>query len=113
MQLDIQELEELSKTLYVRALKLLPRDIKAGFAELQARETDATGRTVLATMVENIAVAEGTNDLLSGHRHSDLQRHHWPQSQLRRRRATSSSMFVALRRGGIGCPCARPVLIGQ
>ena len=64
MQLDIQELEELSKTLYVRALKLLPRDIKAGFAELQARETDATGRTVLATMVENIAVAERTNNLL-------------------------------------------------
>ena len=64
MQLDTQELEELSKTLYVRALKLLPRDIKAGFAELQARETDATGRTVLATMVENIAVAERTNNLL-------------------------------------------------
>jgi len=40
MQLDIQELEEVSKTLYVRALKLLPRDIKAGFAELQARETE-------------------------------------------------------------------------
>src|SRR5215470_10174126 len=64
VQLDATELEEVSKTLYVRALKLLPRDIKAGFAELQARETDATGRTVLATMVENIAVAERTNNLL-------------------------------------------------
>src|SRR5215470_11470535 len=64
VQLDATELEEVSKTLYVRALKLLPRDIKAGFAELQRRETDATGRAVLATMVENIAVAERTNNLL-------------------------------------------------
>ena len=27
MQLDIKEVEELAKTLYIRALKLLPRDI--------------------------------------------------------------------------------------
>jgi tartrate/fumarate subfamily iron-sulfur-dependent hydro-lyase alpha chain len=64
MQLDPNEIEELAKTLYVRALKLLPPDIKAGFAELQRRETDATGRAVLGTMVENIAVAERTNNLL-------------------------------------------------
>jgi tartrate/fumarate subfamily iron-sulfur-dependent hydro-lyase alpha chain len=64
MQLDTRELEELSKTLYIRALKLLPPDIKAGFAELQRREDDATGQTILATMVENIAVAERTNNLL-------------------------------------------------
>jgi tartrate/fumarate subfamily iron-sulfur-dependent hydro-lyase alpha chain len=64
MQLDPGEIEELSKTLYIRALKLLPPDIKAGFAELQRREDDATGKTVLATMVENIAVAERTNNLL-------------------------------------------------
>jgi fumarate hydratase subunit alpha len=38
--------------------------VKEGFTELQRRETDATGRTVLATMVENIAVAERTNNLL-------------------------------------------------
>jgi tartrate/fumarate subfamily iron-sulfur-dependent hydro-lyase alpha chain len=64
MQLDPNEIEELAKTLYVRALKHLPPDIKAGFAELQRRETDATGRAVLGTMVENIAVAERTNNLL-------------------------------------------------
>ena len=64
MQLDPSEVEEIAKTLYIRALKLLPRDIKAGFAELQRRETDATGRAVLATMVENIAVAERTDNLL-------------------------------------------------
>ena len=64
MLLDPKEVEELAKTLYIRALKLLPPDIKAGFAELQRRETDATGSTVLGTMVENIAVAERTNNLL-------------------------------------------------
>jgi tartrate/fumarate subfamily iron-sulfur-dependent hydro-lyase alpha chain len=64
MQLDPEQLEELSKVLYVRALKLLPRDIKAGFDELVRRESDATGRAVLDTMVENIAVAERTSNLL-------------------------------------------------
>ena len=64
MQLDPKEVEELAKTLYVRALKLLPPDIKAGFARAAGRETDTTGRTILATMVENIAVAERTNNLL-------------------------------------------------
>jgi fumarate hydratase subunit alpha/L(+)-tartrate dehydratase alpha subunit len=64
MQLDPQEIEQLAKTLYIRALKLLPRDIKQGFDELVQRETDATGRTILGTMVENIAVAERTNNLL-------------------------------------------------
>ena len=64
MQLDLKEVEELSKTLYIRALKLLPRDIKQGFERLLATETDATGKTILGTMVENIAVAERTRNLL-------------------------------------------------
>src|ERR1700740_2142912 len=64
MQIDPKEIEELSKALYVRALKLLPPDIKAGFQTLMQRETDAVGRTVLGTMVENIAVAERTDNLL-------------------------------------------------
>ena len=64
MQLDIKEVEELAKTLYIRALKLLPRDIKQGFERLMREETDATGKTILGTMVENIAVAERTRNLL-------------------------------------------------
>ena len=64
MQLDPREVEEISKTLYIRALKLLPDDIKSGFDRLIQRETDETGRTVLATLVENIAVAERTDNLL-------------------------------------------------
>jgi fumarate hydratase subunit alpha/L(+)-tartrate dehydratase alpha subunit len=64
MQLDLQEVEDLAKTLYIRALKLLPPDIKEGFTRLMAQETDTTGRTILGTMVENIAVAERTDNLL-------------------------------------------------
>ncbi|SDR07204.1 fumarate hydratase subunit alpha/L(+)-tartrate dehydratase alpha subunit [Rhizobiales bacterium GAS113] len=64
MELDPREIEEVCKTLYIRALKLLPPDIKEGFAELQRRETDTTGRAILGTMVENIAVAERTRNLL-------------------------------------------------
>src|SRR5580704_3902658 len=64
MQLDPKEVEELAKALYVRALKLLPPDIKRGFERLTAAETDPTARTILGTMVQNIAVAERTNNLL-------------------------------------------------
>src|SRR6185437_6918403 len=64
MRLDSKEVEELAKTLYIRALKLLPSDVKQGFERLMREETDATGKTILGTMVENIAVAERTRNLL-------------------------------------------------
>jgi tartrate/fumarate subfamily iron-sulfur-dependent hydro-lyase alpha chain len=64
MELDLHEVEEVCKDLYVRALKILPPDIKAGFQDLQRDETSATGRAILGTMVENIAVAERTKNIL-------------------------------------------------
>ena len=64
MLLDPKEVEEIAKTLYIRAVKLLPPDIKRGFERLMAKETDATGRAVLNTMVENIMVAEKRQNLL-------------------------------------------------
>ena len=64
MQIDPNEIEELSAALYVRALKLLPDDIKQGFERLVQSETYATGRAVLGTMVENIAIAERTKNIL-------------------------------------------------
>ena len=64
MQLDLREVEGICKTLYVQALKVLPDDIKAGFKELVRTETSATGRTILDTMIENIAVAERTKNIL-------------------------------------------------
>jgi len=64
MQLDLAEIEEIAKLLYIRALKLLPDDVKEGLVRLQRAETDATARRVLATMAENIAVAERDDNLL-------------------------------------------------
>src|SRR5687767_2649281 len=56
--------EEVARELYIRALKILPPDVKEGFARLTAAETDATARRVLGTMVTNIRVAEETDNLL-------------------------------------------------
>ncbi len=64
MKLDMTAVEEAAKTLYIRALKSLPPDIKEGMSRLQLHETDATAKSVLATMVTNIAVAERTDNLL-------------------------------------------------
>ena len=64
MKIDLKEVEEACKELYIRALKLLPPDIKQGFARLDKAETDATGKSILGTMIRNIRVAEDTNNLL-------------------------------------------------
>jgi fumarate hydratase subunit alpha/L(+)-tartrate dehydratase alpha subunit len=64
VNVDLQAVEEAAKELYIRALKRLPPDIKAGFERLAAAETGATARSVLSTMVTNIAVAEQTDNLL-------------------------------------------------
>lgn len=64
MQLDPAEIADICATLYVRALKLLPDDVKDGLARLRRDETDGTGRAILDTLVENVAVAERTRNLL-------------------------------------------------
>ena len=64
MKVDPRSVEEVARELYVRALKVLPPDIKQGFARLVAGETDATAKQVLGTMVTNIRVAEETENLL-------------------------------------------------
>ena len=64
MKVDLKQVEEACKELYIRACKILPPDIKQGFARLDANETDATGKSILATMIRNITVAEETDNLL-------------------------------------------------
>jgi tartrate/fumarate subfamily iron-sulfur-dependent hydro-lyase alpha chain len=64
MRVDLQQVEELAKVLYIRALKLLPDDVKQGFSRLARDETQPRARAVLGTMIENIAVAERTQNLL-------------------------------------------------
>jgi len=63
-RVDPSSIEEAAKTLYIRALKLLPPDVKAVFGALAARETDARAQGILGVMVKNIAVAEATDNLL-------------------------------------------------
>ena len=64
MRIDPAQVEEVARELYIRALKILPPDIKEGFRRLAAGETDATARKVLGTMITNISVAEDTENLL-------------------------------------------------
>ncbi len=64
MKIDLRAVEDAAKELYIRALKVLPPDIKRGFSRLQASETGSTAKQVLGTMVTNIAVAEQTDNLL-------------------------------------------------
>ncbi|HXZ49255.1 MAG TPA: fumarate hydratase [Usitatibacter sp.] len=64
MRVDPAKVEEVARELYVRALKVLPPDVKEGLARLEAAETDATAKDVLGTMVANIRVAERTDNLL-------------------------------------------------
>ena len=64
MKVDLKQVEEASKELYIRALKVLPPDIKEGFKQLDAAETHATGKAILGTMIRNIKIAEDTNNLL-------------------------------------------------
>jgi fumarate hydratase subunit alpha/L(+)-tartrate dehydratase alpha subunit len=64
VKVDLAQVEEAAKELYIRALKMLPPDIKQGFERLSKRETDAGARRMLGTMVRNIAVAEKTDNLL-------------------------------------------------
>ena len=64
MKVDLRQVEEAAKELYIRALKVLPPDIKQGFQRLAANESDAGAQRVLGTMIRNIAVAESNDNLL-------------------------------------------------
>ena len=64
VKVDPRDIEEAAKELYIRALKMLPPDLKQGFDALARTETDAGAKRMLGTMIRNIAVAEDTNNLL-------------------------------------------------
>jgi fumarate hydratase subunit alpha len=64
VKVDLKQVEEACKELYIRALKMLPPDIKQGFERLDRAETNATGKAILGTMIRNITVAEDNTNLL-------------------------------------------------
>ncbi|MBI3454157.1 MAG: fumarate hydratase [Candidatus Rokubacteria bacterium] len=57
-RLDVELITETAQALYVRALKVLPPDVKHALARAHARETHPRAREILATMLKNIDVAE-------------------------------------------------------
>jgi fumarate hydratase subunit alpha len=64
VRIDLALVEEAAKELYIRALKLLPPDVKLGIDALAKTETDAGAKRLLGTMIRNIKVAEDTDNLL-------------------------------------------------
>jgi len=64
MRVDLKQVEEAAKELYIRALKLLPPDVKRGLDVLAKTESDAGAKRMLGTMIANIKVAEDTANLL-------------------------------------------------
>ena len=64
MQLTPHLIEDAAKELYIRALKVLPPDIKSGFARIDAAETTPVAQGIIKTMLRNITVAEDTDNLL-------------------------------------------------
>ncbi len=64
MKIDLATIEDASRELYIRALKMLPPDIKEGFDALVTHESDSTARGVLGTMITNITIAERDDNLL-------------------------------------------------
>ena len=64
MKVNLKQVEDACKELYIRALKMLPPDIKQGFQRLDRAETNATGKAILGTMIRNITVAEDNTNLL-------------------------------------------------
>lgn len=63
MRVDLKIVEEVAKELYIRALKVIPDDVKRGLERLERAESDERARRVLGTIVANIAVAEETDNL--------------------------------------------------
>ena len=51
MKIDLRLIEDVAKDLYIRALKILPDDIKQGLQSLNASETDATAGASNTTAV--------------------------------------------------------------
>jgi len=64
VKVDLGAVEEAAKQLYIRALKLLPPDVKSGFDALAKTESNERAQRTLGTMMTNIRVAEQTDNLL-------------------------------------------------
>lgn len=57
-------IEDAAKELYIRALKLLPPDVKDALRAADERETEETAKQILHTILKNVEVAEDQDQLI-------------------------------------------------
>jgi tartrate/fumarate subfamily iron-sulfur-dependent hydro-lyase alpha chain len=62
--IDPKLVTQTAKELYIRALKVLPPDVKAALARANARERHPRAREILGVMLKNVEVAEARNLLV-------------------------------------------------
>ena len=58
MRVDLATVEEVAKDLYIRAVKILPDDVKRGFERLSRSETNPRARQMLREGFANTATAK-------------------------------------------------------
>lgn len=57
-------IEEVAKELYIRALKILPPDVRQALQKAYERETNPTGKEILKTILANVEVADKEDMLI-------------------------------------------------
>ena len=53
---DYQQIEEVAKQLYIRALKILPPDVRETLKAAYAREANSTARIIFETILKNVYI---------------------------------------------------------
>ncbi len=64
MQIEFSTIAECSSSLYWKALRVLPGDVKRRLKEAREGETDANARSVLDSMIQNAEMAEEKKELI-------------------------------------------------
>ncbi|MBU1205339.1 MAG: fumarate hydratase [Proteobacteria bacterium] len=63
-QFTYQLVEDTAKELYIRALKILPPDVREALKKALDRETNPTGKEILKTILRNVEVADQQSVLI-------------------------------------------------
>jgi len=64
MEFSYQLVEDTAKELYIRALKILPPDVREALGKAYDRETTPTGKEIFRTILRNVEVADQQNVLI-------------------------------------------------
>ena len=59
-----QLVEDTAKELYIRALKILPPDVRVALKKAYEKETNPTGKEIFKTIMKNVEVADRQNMLI-------------------------------------------------